>query len=147
MSKVSKRFANLSLPVAIGVLSAVAFAAASAGACVEYIRGGAVSSAAVAAAAVTCWVASVSSLVLSSSWRHTPQAITGILAGVLVRMTLPMGVAVLSQVVSGPLAKAGLFGWIVCFFLITLVVETLLLVRLLRCSERQPAAPTWSKGS
>ncbi|HVC98070.1 MAG TPA: hypothetical protein VND64_30650 [Pirellulales bacterium] len=136
----SKRFANLSLPGAVGVLSAVAFTSASAAACVEYVRGGAVSSAAVAAAAVTCWVASVSSLVLSSSWRHTPQAITGILAGVLVRMTLPLGVAVLSQVVSGPLAKAGLFGWIVCFFLITLVVETLLLVRLLNSPRPLPSA-------
>ncbi|HUY37152.1 MAG TPA: hypothetical protein VMV69_30855 [Pirellulales bacterium] len=143
----TKRFASLSLSAAIGVLSAVAFAAASAAACVEYARAGAMSAAAVGAAAVTCWVASVLSLVLSSSWRRTPQAITGILAGVLVRMTLPMGVAVLSQAVSGPLAKAGLFGWIVCFFLLTLVVETLLLVRLLRSSAGQPAASTWSKGS
>ena len=136
---VNKRFASLSLPAAIGILSTAAFFAAFAAGWFEYTRGGAVGSAAVAAAALTCWVASVASLVLSTLWRQTPQAVTGILAGVLVRMTLPLGLAVLAQMTGGPLARAGLFGWIVCFFLFTLVVETLLLVWLLN-SPRPLAA-------
>jgi hypothetical protein len=142
---VSHRFSALSLPAAVALLSAFTLLFALAAGGFEYLRGGVVSVAAVAAAGFTCWVASVSSLVLSGAWRHSSKAITGILAGVMVRMSLPLGVALLAQMTAGPLARAGLFGWIVCFFLVTLLVETSLLVWLL--NSPRPAVSPVNKGS
>ena len=46
------------------------------------------------------------------------------------RMGLPMGVGLLLNYGGGPLASAGVFGWIVVFYLLTLAVETLLSLHL-----------------
>jgi hypothetical protein len=140
-----KRFATLNLPSALVLLATFTAIVAIVAGWYAFSRSGPIGVVAVASAAVTCGVASIASLILSASWRNTPQAVTGVLGAVLVRMTLPLGVAVLSQVVGGPIAQAGLFGWIVCFFLTTLVVETLLVVRLL--NSPRTATARASKGS
>lgn len=70
-------------------------------------------------------------LALLSRCRGTPWVVHGILGGMLVRMTLPMVVGVALMRTGGPLAKAGVFGMIVVYYLVGLAVETWLAVRLI----------------
>jgi hypothetical protein len=119
-------------------------AAAAIAAWFEFARNGTIGLKAVLVAAFTCWTASVLSLVLSGAWRHSSQAVVGILAAVLVRMSIPFGTIVLAG--DGPLVQARLVGWILTFFLFTLVVETSLLVWLLRSSSRGSNLPASKVG-
>ena len=50
-------------------------------------------------------------------------------------MGLPMGVGLALTRTGGPLAEAGLFGMILVFYLVGLVVETILSVRILGSSQ------------
>lgn len=96
---------------------------------------------AAAVAAGICWAASMLALICGALLQNTPQAVLGILSGTLLRTGLPLLAAATFQSQKGPLAEAGVFGYIVIFFLITLVVETGLLVRLVvKRTETPPAA-------
>jgi hypothetical protein len=110
---------------------AIALAGALGGS-IAHGRQGMMGSAAVAVAALTCGLSGVTALALAGILSGTRWGVHGILAAGLVRFLLPLLVVTASSAVQGPLSRAGLFGYMVIFFLIALVVETLLLVSLLR---------------
>lgn len=83
-------------------------------------------------AALTCWLSAMAALLLAGRLRNTAHAVSGILGGTLMRTMIPLGVATAFQASGNALAQAGLFGYLVVFFLLTLTIETLLLVWLLR---------------
>lgn len=85
---------------------------------------------AAAVAAITCWGAGIVALVFISLFRNPQQAFNGVGLAMLFRMAIPMAVGFMVTKVSGPLAEAGVFGMIVGFYLVGLLVETLLAVRL-----------------
>jgi hypothetical protein len=112
---------------------AVAIALAGAlGGSIAYGRQGLVGSAAVAVAALTCGLSAMGALVLAGALAGTRWGVHGILAASLIRFSLPLAVVVASVTVQGPLARGGLAGYMVVYFLFALVVETLLLVGVLR---------------
>jgi hypothetical protein len=90
-------------------------------------------------AAFTCWFSATAALLLAGSLRHTGHSVSGILGGTLLRTMIPLAVAAVTQATGSPLAEAGLFGYLVLFFLLTLTIETLLLVWLLRPDLKMPA--------
>ena len=87
---------------------------------------------AIVAAAVAAYLGALIALCLAAIAGKGPNAINMLLAGTLFRFGIPMAVGVVSQISGGPLADAGVFGWIVLFFLIGLVVETPFAVRLVQ---------------
>ncbi|MCA9124201.1 MAG: hypothetical protein H6822_34140 [Planctomycetaceae bacterium] len=81
-------------------------------------------------AAFTCWVAGVVALAFVSAFRRSHNAFNGVGLAMVCRMMIPMAVGFVATKLSGPLAEAGVFGMIVGFYLVGLLVETLLAVRL-----------------
>ena len=91
-----------------------------------------VQSAAVAAA--ICWVGAMLALLLGGLMRGTKQAVNGVLLGMFFRLGVPLGAGLALYRQGGELAEAGVFGMILAFYFVTLFVETLLAVRLIRPS-------------
>ena len=85
---------------------------------------------AAAVAAVVCLGAGLVALIFLSLFREPLQAFNGVGLAMLFRMAIPMTTGVLLTKLGGPLAEAGVFGMIVGFYLVGLLVETLLAVRL-----------------
>lgn len=126
-SHVARR-SSPSLALACLLLGTTAVLAGVAAGWVGFHRHGLAGLAAVVAADVTCTLAAAAALVLAGSLRNTPHAVSGILGGTLVRMLAPLAVALGCRLTAPELVRAGLFGWLLLFFLLTLTVETLLLV-------------------
>lgn len=101
-----------------------------------------------ALAAGICWFGALLSLVLLHVLRMRGSALAGALVGMLIRMTIPLaiGAALVSQ--GGSLAQAGLFGQLVVFYLVTLAIETVISVVLMKAAPsavaRQSAAANGS---
>jgi hypothetical protein len=110
---------------------AIALAGALGGS-IAHGRQGLIGSAAAAVAALTCGFSAMAALVLAGVLAGTRWGVHGILAASFVRFSLPLAVVVASVAVQGPLARGGLAGYMVVYFLFALVVETLLLVGVLR---------------
>lgn len=92
---------------------------------------------AVALAAVVCGGSGLIALILSSVFAGAPNgAVVGLLFGMLFRMGVPLVAGTILAGRGGPLAEAGVFGWIVVFYLITLLTETLLSLQLMK--QHQP---------
>ena len=143
MNEANHHRATLRLPTACGVLGlALALAAALAGA-VAHGRAGALGSAAVAVAALTCGLSAMAALILAGTLAGTRWGVHGIMAAGLIRFLLPLLVVASSAAVQGPLSRAGLFGYMVVFFLIALIVETLLLVGVLRSTDSKQNGVAW----
>ena len=85
---------------------------------------------AAAVAAVVCLGAGLVALTFLSLFREPRQAFNGVGLAMLFRMAIPMATGVVLTKLGGPLAEAGVFGMIVGFYLVGLLVETLLAVRL-----------------
>ena len=82
-----------------------------------------------AIAAFVCWGTSTLALVLTQIMQRRNNAVAGMFLAMLVRTGLPFAVGVIfGQIVDGPLAQAGFFGMILVYYLITLIVETVLAV-------------------
>jgi len=62
------------------------------------------------------------------------------LAAMLIRMGLPLGVGLALHRQGGPLADAGVFGLVVIFYLVMLVTEAYLSVRLVKQSTEKTKA-------
>ena len=77
-------------------------------------------------AVVICWLSAVIALTISAVMRGPQNAIQGVLLGMIFRMGLPMAAGLILSINVPPLAKAGVFEMILVFYLITLVVETIL---------------------
>lgn len=86
----------------------------------------------VAFAAAACWLPATAALVITALARNSTQQISGMLVANTVRLTVPLLAGLTLQGVSQPLAETGIFGWIVVFYLLTLVIETTLSVLVVR---------------
>ncbi len=121
---------DLSLVARCALLSIVLLIAACLAAPVAWLQGGSLSLATAATAAGVCWLAGLVALFLATRGRGTPAAVGWVLAGDGVAMGLPLLSAISLQRSGHWLSAAGYFGWIVVFFLITLVAKTLLVAPL-----------------
>ncbi|EAQ77460.1 hypothetical protein [Blastopirellula marina] len=86
-------------------------------------------------AALLCLGSSLGALTLIVMYKQTPFGLHAALAGVGLRTGLPLAIGAFLKQADGPLAQAGVFGMIMVYYLLTLLVETILAARLL-----QPAA-------
>ena len=93
-----------------------------------HLRTGTQGVAAAAVATVVCWLASTAALVVTSLFRGS-RAVVGILVAMSLRTGVPLIMAILLAKSSRWLAEGGVFGAIVIFYLLTLIVETLLSLR------------------
>jgi len=82
-------------------------------------------------AAGVCWSAATLALVSAGLLRGPNAALYSMLFGMFFRLGLPLFAGVLLTRQGGPLSRAGLFGWLVVFYLLTLVAETVLSLRVL----------------
>ena len=83
-----------------------------------------------------CWIGALVALVLIGLFRTSHnQMVSATLLGMLFRMGLPLVTGLVITRNGGPLAEAGLFGMILIFYLVGLVVETILSVRILGSSQ------------
>lgn len=81
-------------------------------------------------AAVVCLGAGLVAITFLAIFREPQVAFNGVGLAMLFRMAIPMATGVVLTKLGGPLAEAGVFGMIVGFYLVGLLVETLLAVRL-----------------
>lgn len=77
-------------------------------------------------AAGVCLLGATLALVVSYRLRDPQRALTGMLLGMLLRMGIPLGFAAGMFLFGGVLAEAGVFYYLVAFYLVTLAAETLL---------------------
>jgi hypothetical protein len=129
------RRTGLRLPAACSLLALTLAVAAALAGSVEHGRHGTLAAVAVGVAALTCWLSATAALVLAARLSSTRWGVPGIMAAGFVRFSLPLMVVAASALVQGPLSRAGLFGYMVAFFLLALLVETLLLVGVIRSSD------------
>jgi hypothetical protein len=119
-----------------GVLAAVVWSAF--GLVAWFVRERGIEVQAAAVGAGVCWLGGTLAL-LSASWFRDPrQVMFHLLFGMIFRMGLPFGLGLWLKSHGGPLADAGAFGYIVGFFLLTLIAETLLAVTYLKATNRSP---------
>jgi len=91
---------------------------------------------AAAIAGAICWAGAMFALVLIGMFRTSQNhVVSATLLGMLFRMGLPLVTGLIITRNGGPLADAGLFGMILVFYLVGLVVETILSVRILGSSQ------------
>jgi hypothetical protein len=76
-----------------------------------------------------CWVAGLGALAIVALTRG-PNAVSGVLLAMMVRLGGPMLVAIAIDSQGGPLKEAGFFQLVVLSYLATLAVETWLMVRM-----------------
>ena len=93
---------------------------------------------AAAVAAGVCWFGAMSALLLTAIASNPKQAVGRHLLGMGFRMGIPLVVGFLLHRQGGALSKAGVFGMILAFYLLTLIVETWLSLRLLAPATRRP---------
>ncbi len=91
--------------------------------------------AAVVAAAI-CTLAATLALVSTALLRGPQAALYAVLFGMVFRLGLPLAAGIFLSNRGGPLAEAGVFGFIVVFYLLTLAVETPLSLLLLGSERR-----------
>jgi len=78
-----------------------------------------------------CWISSSLALALTLFTSGGIQAVSGMFLAMGVRTALPLGFGVLMNLVGGPLVEAGLFGLIVIHYLVGLLAETTIAVKIL----------------
>ena len=81
-------------------------------------------------AAGICWGAGLLALTLFALFRDPQQVVSAVGLSMMMRMGIPMLAGIFLTKTGGPLVEAGVFGMIVGFYLIGLLVETLLVVSL-----------------
>jgi hypothetical protein len=84
-----------------------------------------------AIAGLVSWVGALTALLLVGLTRGTPAAVHATLLGTLFRTGSPLIVGLVLQQQGGQLARAGVFGMILCYYFVALLVETVLSVRLI----------------
>ncbi len=79
-----------------------------------------------------CTVAGVLAILVSGMFVNPQLAMAGLMASMLFRMGLPLGMIAFVQATAHPLRGAGLAGMIMAYYLLMLVVETPLTILLVR---------------
>jgi hypothetical protein len=85
---------------------------------------------AAAVALLVCSASALLALILAGILQGSQHAVNAMLMGMALRMGVPLAAGLLLHSQGGPLAKAGVFGMILAYYLLTLVVETVLSLRL-----------------
>lgn len=73
-----------------------------------------------------CAASANAAMIPAILWHGTPNGVVGALGGSLLGMFPPLFAGLILQQREGALAEAGVFGWIVVFYLAALMVKTLL---------------------
>lgn len=81
---------------------------------------------AVALAGVVCLAGASAALVISSILRGPHFVLPAMLLGMLIRMGLPLSLALIVHFRGGPLAESGFLVYLLVFYPVTLTVETIL---------------------
>jgi hypothetical protein len=93
--------------------------------------------AAAAVAAAACYLGALLALIAGAAFGEGEKAVNGVLVGMLFRTGLPLIVGLALDRQGGPLAEAGVFGMVLCFYFVTLTAETMLAVRLRAAADKQ----------
>jgi hypothetical protein len=89
---------------------------------------------AAAVAAVICAAGSTAALIATWRFRGPAAALYAMLFGMVFQFALPFAAGLILSQAGGMLARAGVFGMIVVFYLYTLVVKTLLVLPLVKAA-------------
>jgi hypothetical protein len=111
-------------------LTLVAWGAFPGFAWVGYTRSGETGIQAALVAVLACWSGAGLALLLTGIAAGGPRAVSATLLGMALRLGGPLVIGVVLERQGGPLAKSGVFGMILAYYFLTLIVETLLAVRL-----------------
>ncbi|PHR87049.1 MAG: hypothetical protein COA78_37470 [Blastopirellula sp.] len=82
-------------------------------------------------AAGLCLMGTESALLLAGMFKGTVHAVSATLAGMFLKTGIPLFVGLSLDKAGGPVAEAGLFGMILVYYLITLLVWLVLVVQML----------------
>jgi hypothetical protein len=136
----SRPIGRLSLRVAHGILAAVILTAWGLMtyfyAWPTYGRDGVLAS---ASAAMVCWVGAGLAMTASNLFRQPERALALTAVGMALRMGLPLVAVMVVMVQGGPLARAGFVVYILAYYIVALVVETGLTVKLVSMPRRAEA--------
>ena len=117
---------SFTLPKACGLLLISVVAAWVLGSSFVIQRSGTDGVMAVSLAAAICFTSSVTALIVTGLTRNPSHSLHGPLFAILLRMAPPFAFIAVLRVVGGVLVEAGVCGWIVVFYLLTLSIETAL---------------------
>jgi len=92
-----------------------------------YFRFGVNGIVAASVAGAICWIGAAAAL-LCTVWK---QRLAGLFLGMIFRMGLPLVAGLILHSNVPELARAGIFGFVLCYYFLALVVETLLAVRMI----------------
>jgi hypothetical protein len=117
---------NLGIAARLGLLAAtVAVLLLAVGGAAWAFQGPTGAIAATFAAAV-CLAGAGLALGASRLLAHPSQAVANVLAGMMLRMGMPLGIALAVHLHGGPLARGGLLYYLLVFYPVTLGIETAL---------------------
>jgi hypothetical protein len=127
-------------PVALGIalVGFVLFIAAAVIAALTFEQHGSGAIVAAVVGAIVCWISAGAALIITVQSSGGPQAVPGMMLSIMVRTFPPLGVGIAASAMHSRLAEAGLFGYIVILYLIGLVVETCVAVKLVSVRSRVP---------
>ena len=92
---------------------------------------GSVGIVAVGCAFLICWISGTLALWITLFTSESQNAVSGMFLSIAVRTGLPLALGVIATIIGGPLAEAGIFGYILAHYLVGLLAETLIAVRLI----------------
>ena len=115
-----------SLAVRAAVLGMAVLLVAAGLAPVAGVRSGWAGLCAAGAAAAVCLIGAVAALAISHVLRGPAFVLPALLLGMMVRMGLPLALALIYQFWGGGLADAGFLVYLLVFYPVTLTVETIL---------------------
>jgi hypothetical protein len=90
-------------------------------------------------AALVCWSGAALALAVSGVLRGPSRALAVTLLGMALRVGLPLVAVIVVAMQNGPLAEGGFVVYVLFFYLVTLVVETWLSLKLMPPRERLEA--------
>jgi len=94
-----------------------------------YFRSGAAGLAAAGGAALACGAGAGVALFASLRLRGAPHLVTALAIGMFARMGIPLVAILAVQLLGGALAQVGFMYYVLMFYLVTLAVETALVLR------------------
>jgi hypothetical protein len=118
-----------SLAWSSGVLAAATLGCSAVAGPVAFLLSGRVGLLAACLAALSCYLGALGALLLANWFRGPKNLLPRVLAGMSLRMTIPMAAVLGVQLSRSPLAEAGFVYYVLMFYLVTLAVETGLWVR------------------
>lgn len=122
--------ASVAFPTLLACLTLVLLVVFPGFAWYGYHGSGPVGLQAAAIAAAICWLGAAGALASAYFFRDSQQAAASLTLGMVFRMGLPLGCVLWLLSQGGPLVDAGIVGMIVVYYLVALVVETALSLRL-----------------